>query len=107
MNYFLAEYDQLETKISIITDEHKVIDSKKVNISDENYIQHLAQELIELSHDNKLYHNDITGIGMKIEDYHSIYFNNEKQLKKELESVFGFKAFVNRNYKELLSQLIN
>ena len=105
MNYFLALYKGDETEIKIIT-EQSVIDDKNVSIPSNNYVKSLASEIIELSHQNNLFHNDIQSIGLQIDSLELIGYNTVKSLKDDMTSTFGFEAIIHNNYDDLLSKLI-
>ncbi|WP_210137605.1 hypothetical protein [Staphylococcus sp. GDH8C109P] len=105
MNYFLAIFKGKETDIKIIT-ETKVIDEKSVSVPSHNYVKSLAEEIIELSHQNNLFHNDIKGIGLNIDDPEHIGYNSVESLKNDMTSTFGFEAIINNDYEDLLVQLM-
>lgn len=104
MYYFLASYNGDTTTISIITKE-KVIDEKETYINVDNYVEYLARAIIELSHRNSLFHNDINGIGLLISNIGEIYYKDINRLKNDLESTFGFKAIIESNYETLILNL--
>ncbi|MGD6769345.1 hypothetical protein VQ049_03170 [Staphylococcus arlettae] len=105
MNYFLALYKGNETEIKIISEE-SVLDDKNVSLSNNDYVKSLANEIIELSHQNNLFHNDIQRIGLQIDDPEPIGYITVETLKDDMESTFGFEAIIHNNYDDLLSQLI-
>ena len=105
MYYFLAIFKENETDIKIITEE-KIIDDKNVSLPSNNYVKSLAEEIIELSHQNNLFHNDIQRIGLQIDDPERIGYITVETLKDDMESTFGFEAIIHNNYDDLLSQLI-
>ena len=104
MNYFLAIVNEHATDIKIIT-EDKVLDDKLVSLPNNEYVRALADEIIELSHQNNLYHNDIKRIGLKVDDISLIGYGDIKSLHRDLESTFGFEAVINDDYEALLVQL--
>ncbi|PTK89539.1 hypothetical protein [Staphylococcus gallinarum] len=104
MYYFLAIYNGNQTEIKIIT-ENSSIDNKKLSIKN-NYVKSLADEIINLSHQNNLFHNDIKRIGLKIEEPGLIGYETVETLKTDLETKFGFEAIINNDYEKLLEQLI-
>lgn len=104
MYYFLASYNGDTTTISIITKE-KVIDEKETYINVDNYVESLAKAIIELSHRNSLFHNDINGIGLLISNIGEIYYKDINRLKNDLESTFGFKAIIESKYDTLILNL--
>lgn len=105
MYYFLAIFKEDETDIKIIT-EHRVVDDKLVTLPSNNYVKSLAEEIINLSHQNNLFHNDIKRIGLKIEKPGLIGYETVETLKTDLETKFGFEAIINNDYEKLLEQLI-
>ncbi len=105
MYYFLAIFKENETDIKIITEE-SVVDDKNVSLPRDNYVQALAEEIIELSHQNNLFHNDLKGIGLNIENPELIGYNSIESLKRDMESTFGFEAIIHNDYEDLLVQLI-
>ena len=105
MNYFLAIFKGKETDIKIIT-ETKVIDEKSVSVPSQNYVKSLAEEIIELSHQNNLFHNDIKSIGLSIDNPEHIGYNSVASLKHDMTSTFGFEAIIDNDYEELLVQLM-
>ncbi|WP_323703466.1 hypothetical protein [Mammaliicoccus sp. Dog046] len=105
MNYFLANYQQSKTELNIITDTGNTIASKEVELSDKDYVKQLAKEIIELSHEYDLYHNDLNGIGLVIKDFKDIHYTSEASLISDLESTFGFKAVVDSDSESLISTL--
>lgn len=105
MYYFLAVFKENETDIKIIT-EHRVVDDKHVSLPTNNYVKSLAEEIIDLSHQNNLFHNDIKRIGLKIDDPEFIGYDTITTLKNDMESTFGFEAIIHNEYEELLVQLI-
>ncbi|MEB7462798.1 hypothetical protein [Staphylococcus succinus] len=105
MQYFVANFSNLETQLSIIDDNNKTIDQQTVQIATENYVKDLAHYLIELSHQNNLYHDDIKGIGLCITDVELIHYDNKARLIEDLENTFGFKAIINAHHETLINQL--
>ncbi len=105
MYYFLAIFKGKETDIKIIT-EAKVIDEKNVSVLSHNYVKALAEEIIELSHQNNLFHNDIKSIGLSIDNPEHIGYNSVASLKHDMTSTFGFEAIIDNDYEELLVQLM-
>ncbi|MBF0813838.1 hypothetical protein IR133_08915 [Staphylococcus saprophyticus] len=105
MYYFVAIFKDNETEIQIISEE-SIIDDKRITIPNENYVNALAEEIIELAHQNQLYHNDIKRIGLSINDYKVIGYDTMDELQKDLASTFGFEAIIDNNYEHLLAKLI-
>ncbi|PNZ57902.1 hypothetical protein CD110_10605 [Staphylococcus casei] len=105
MQYFVANFSNLETQLSIIDDKNKTIDQQTVQIAPENYVKDLAQYLIELSHQNNLYHDDIKGIGLRMSDIELIHYEDKARLIEALENTFGFKAIIHAHYETLINQL--
>ncbi|MDW5472530.1 hypothetical protein ACWKSJ_00545 [Staphylococcus equorum] len=105
MYYFLAIFKENETDIKIITEE-SVVDDNHVSLPSNNYVKSLAEEIIELSHQNNLFHNDIKRIGLKIDDPELIGYNTVESLKSDMASTFGFEAIIHNDYEDLLVQLI-
>jgi hypothetical protein len=106
MNYFVAQFGAEETKLVIIDKHKKVIDSSFATLDDNNYVKQLADSLIELAHKNDLYHDDLNGIGLIINDIKQInYFDNEA-LINDLESTFNFKAILEDNYDALIDNIV-
>ncbi|PTI75178.1 hypothetical protein BU064_11740 [Staphylococcus succinus] len=105
MQYFVANFSNLETQLSIIDDKNKTIDQQTVQIAPENYVKDLAQYLIELSHQNNLYHDDIKGIGLRMSDIELIHYDDKSSLIEALENTFGFKAIIHAHYETLINQL--
>ncbi|MBU0439323.1 hypothetical protein [Staphylococcus succinus] len=105
MYYFLAIFKEKETDIKIIT-EQSVVDDKSVSVPSNHYVKSLAEEIIELSHQNNLFHNDIKRIGLKIDNPEQIGYDTVQSLKHDMEKTFGFEAIIHNNYEELLVQLI-
>ncbi|KTT85811.1 hypothetical protein RSA37_11300, partial [Mammaliicoccus sciuri] len=68
-------------------------------------VEYLAKAIIELSHRNSLFHNDINGIGLLISNIGEIYYKDINRLKNDLESTFGFKAIIESNYETLILNL--
>ncbi|WP_152655705.1 hypothetical protein [Oceanobacillus sp. CFH 90083] len=106
MYIFLAEYKGSITTISILSHDSKIIATRDVTISSTDYVQTLTKELIELSHEQELYHNDISGIGVVI-DYSIINYTSEAALITDLESSFGFKSIVNSNRSTVVESLLH
>ncbi len=105
MYYFVAIFKDNETEIQIVSEE-SIIDDKRITIPNENYVNALAEEIIELSHQNQLYHNDIKRIGLCINDYTLVGYDTMDALQKDLASTFGFEAIIDNNYEHLLAALI-
>ena len=105
MYYFLAIFKEDETDIKIIT-EHRVVDDKLVTLPNNNYVKSLAEEIINLSHQNNLFHNDIKKIGLKIDNPEAINYDTVTTLKYDMESTFGFEAIIHDDREDLLIQLI-
>ncbi|MFQ3845014.1 hypothetical protein AABD41_10785 [Staphylococcus pseudoxylosus] len=105
MYYFVAIFKDNETEIQIISEE-SIIDDKHITIPNDNYVNALAEEIIELSHQNQLYHNDIKRIGLCINDYKVVGYDTIDALQKDLASTFGFEAIIDNNYEHLLAALI-
>src|SRR5699024_5526313 len=105
MYYFLAILKGKETDIKIIT-EAKVIDEKNVSTLTHNYVKALAEEIIEISHQNNLLHNNIKSIGLSIDNPEHISYNSVASLKHDMTSTFGFEAIIDNDYEELLVQLM-
>ncbi|PHK48474.1 hypothetical protein [Staphylococcus edaphicus] len=105
MYAFLAIQKEHETIIKIIT-EATVVDSKQVALSSNPYVQSLADAMIELSHENNLFHNDIQRIGLNIGNIEAIGYDTHELLKSDLEATFGFEAIVQSDYEALLNRLI-
>src|SRR5699024_12881598 len=105
MYYFLAIFKGKETDIKIIT-EAKVIDEKNVSVPSHNYVKALAEEIIELSHQNNLFHNDIKSIGLSIDNTEHIGYNCVASFKHDMTSTFGFEAIIDYDYEEMLVQLM-
>ncbi|MGW7976779.1 hypothetical protein BU116_04195 [Staphylococcus xylosus] len=105
MYYFVAIFKDNETEIQIISEE-SIIDDKRITIPNENYVNALAEEIIELSHQNQLYHNDIKRIGLSINDYKVVGYDTMDELQKDLASTFGFEAIIDNNYEHLLTKLV-
>ncbi|KTT86816.1 hypothetical protein RSA37_11640, partial [Mammaliicoccus sciuri] len=68
-------------------------------------VEYLAKSIIELSHQNNLYNNDIQGIGLLISNINEIHYKDINRLKNDLESTFGFKAIIESNYDTLIFNL--
>ncbi|CEF19851.1 hypothetical protein [Staphylococcus xylosus] len=105
MYYFVAILKDNETEIQIISEEN-IIDDKRITIPNKNYVHALAEEIIELSHQNQLYHNDIKRIGLCTNDYKVVGYDTTEALQKDLASTFGFEAIIDNNYEHLLAKLI-
>lgn len=105
MYYFVAILKDNETEIQIISEEN-IIDDKHITIPNKNYVHALAEEIIELSHQNQLYHNDIKRIGLCTNEYKVVGYDTTEALQKDLASTFGFEAIIDNNYEHLLAKLI-
>lgn len=106
MNYFVAQFGAEETKLVIIDKHKKVIDSSFATLDDNNYVKQLADSLIELAHKNDLYHDDLNGIGLIINDIKQINYFDNKTLINDLESTFNFKAILEDNYDALIDNIV-
>ncbi|HJF66722.1 hypothetical protein [Staphylococcus kloosii] len=106
MNYFVAQFGAEETKLVIIDKHKKVIDSSSATLDDNNYVKQLADSLIELAHKNDLYHDDLNGIGLIINDIKQINYFDNKTLINDLESTFNFKAILEDNYDALIDNIV-
>ncbi|SFA93919.1 hypothetical protein SAMN04488072_10428 [Lentibacillus halodurans] len=107
MHGFLAEYVSSTTKISIINADGKITASQEVLIPKDSYVQILTKEMIEFSHEQKLYHNDIFAIGVAVDPVDTLGFQSYEQFKKELESSFGFSAVVDPDMDNVKKQLLS
>lgn len=106
MNYFVAQFGAEETKLVIIDKHKKVIDSSSATLDDNNYVKQLADSLIELAHKNDLYHDDLNGIGLIINDIKQINYFDNKTLINDLEFTFNFKAILEDNYDALIDNIV-
>ena len=86
MQYFVADFLNPNTQLSIIDGKGEIIDQQTVRLEPSEYVNQLAEYLIELSHENHLYHDDIKAIGLSIENVNSIDYTDVTQLVTELES---------------------
>lgn len=106
MNYFVAQFGAEETKLVIIDKHKKVIDSTKAALDNDNYVKQLADSLIELAHKNELYHDDLNGVGLIINDIKQINYTDQETLINDLESTFNFKAILEDNYDALIDNIV-
>jgi|SRR5699024_1384730 len=104
---FFAEYVSPEkTVISILDPDGKTIASRDVRIAKASFIQSLTNEMITLSHEQELYHNDIFGIGIIVNPTRTLEWETEQQFKRDVEASFGFKAFVGESRDAVKSWLL-
>lgn len=106
MQYFVADFFNPNTQLSIIDGQGEIIDQQTVRIEPTQYVNQLAEYIIELSHENHLYHDDIKAIGLNITDIESINYTDLEQLKADLESKFGFSAIVDKDHDTLVKSLV-
>ncbi|MFD1067073.1 hypothetical protein [Oceanobacillus locisalsi] len=105
MHCFLAEYAPKETTISILASTGDVNASRKVYISQASFVTDLTNKMIELSHEQGLYHHDIFAIGV-IVDAKEMLGRESKQLQQELASSFGFTSVVDSNENIVRKKLL-
>lgn len=105
MHCFLAEYAPIETTISILASNGDVNASRKVSISKESFINDLTKKMIELSHEQGLYHHDIFAIGVVV-DAKEMLGRGSEQLQKELASSFGFTSVVDSDENIVRKKLL-
>lgn len=104
---FFAEYVSPEkTMISILDPNGNTIASRDVRIAKTSFIQSLTNEMITLSHEQELYHNDIVGIGIIVNPTKTLEWETEQQFKRDVEASFGFKAFVGESQDAVKSWLL-
>lgn len=106
MQYFVADFLNPNTQLSIIDGQGEIIDQQTVRIEPTEYVNQLAEYIIELSHENHLYHDDIKAIGLSITDISAINYSELAQLKTDLESKFGFSAYIEQDHDNLVHSLI-
>ncbi|WP_080875962.1 hypothetical protein [Oceanobacillus timonensis] len=105
MHCFLAEYAPTETTISILASTGDVNASRKVSISKASFVNDLTKEMIELSHEQGLYHHDIFAIGVVV-DAKEMLERESEQLQKELVSSFRFTSVVDPDEKFVRKKLL-
>ncbi|WP_077324097.1 hypothetical protein [Virgibacillus siamensis] len=105
MHYFYAEYGPITT-ISILTPNGDKKASRQVSVSKESFVNDLTEKMIELSHEQNLYHNDICAIGVVVDATEMLNWESKKQLQQELEASFSFTAVVDPDKKVVLKKLL-
>ncbi|WP_411954333.1 hypothetical protein ACKXGF_14145 [Alkalibacillus sp. S2W] len=106
MHIFLAEYKSSTTTISILDQKGKAIANRDVEIPEYSFVNKLTKELIELSHEQELYHDDIFGIGV-VANYGTLKFQSKEEFQQHLESSFGFLAVVDVNKENVIENLLS
>jgi len=106
MHGFLAQFQLERSKISIINDNGETIAKKYVFIPKENFINNLTTEMIELSHEHNLFHNDIAGIGL-ISNVSDVKYSSKDKLIQDLENSFSFKAIVESTVESTKEKLLS
>src|SRR5699024_1874287 len=105
MHYFYAEYGPMTT-ISILTLNGDEKASRQVSVSKESFVNDLTEKMIELSHEQNLYHDDIFAIGVVVDAVETLGKESKEQLHQELEDSFGFTAFIDSDKKVVLKKLL-
>lgn len=105
MYCFFAEYAPLTT-ISILTSNGDVKASRKVFVSKETFVNNLTEKMIELSHEQGLYHNDIFAIGVVVDAEEMLGQESKEQLQKDLEASFGFTSVVDSDKNLVQKKLL-
>ncbi|GAB2535872.1 hypothetical protein GCM10026983_04100 [Gracilibacillus alcaliphilus] len=93
MQAFLAKYQRNESTISIINEFGETIASRIVHLPLERLVASLTEEIVNLSHEHGLYHEDISAIGLAVNIENTPYSSKER-LVKALEDSFRLKALV-------------
>lgn len=101
MHVFLAEYSFSATTISILDKSGYLKASRDVYIPIDSFVKTLTSELIDLSHEQNLYHNDIFAMGLVVSGSAKLHWESNQKLQEKLKSSFGFPAVVGP-YKELV-----
>src|SRR5699024_11261076 len=92
---FFAEYVSFQkTILSILDSEGNTIASRDVQIGKETFVQSLTSDMVDLSHEQDLYHNDIFAIGVVVNPTKSLGWEAEQQFLKEIEKFFCFFSIV-------------
>jgi len=105
---FFAEYVSSQKTILFILDsEGNTIASRDVQIGKETFVQSLTSDMIDFSHEQDLYHNDIFAIGVVVNPTKSLGWETEKQFQKEVEKFFGFSAIVGEDSNKVIKRLLS
>ncbi|PWU67332.1 MULTISPECIES: hypothetical protein [Gracilibacillus] len=106
MYSFLAEYSPTCTALSILDKDGMTLVTREVHIPKPSFVKILTREMIQLAHEQQLFHNDISKIGVVIDSVESLNIKIE-QFIEDLETSFGFQAEVGLNKDSVKSSLLD
>jgi|SRR5699024_1058805 len=107
MHSFFAVISSSSATISIL-DQHGTVEAeRKIDIARQSLVRDFTEKMIDLSHEQELYHNDISAIGVIADPTRDLGWDSEQQFKQDLEASFGFPAIVGLNENEVKSELVS
>src|SRR5699024_3414025 len=96
-----------KTILSILDSEGNTIASRDVQIGKETFVQSLTSDMVDLSNEQDLYHNDIFAFEVVVNQNKSIGWETEQQFQKEIEKSFGFFAIVGEDPNKVAERLLS